>query len=100
MNTDITGATARQVIPDEIKVLFGKPPLLYNENLGHYMRLLEKIALAVEPKNTIEYFWVKDIADLTWEIRRLRRFVAAIIDSAKKGRADAAVQDRHGRWTG
>ena len=84
MSTRVGGATARQVIPDEIQVLFGEPPILYNENRGHYMRLLETITLEVEPKGPIEWFWVKDITDLDWEIRRLRRIQVAIIDLGQK----------------
>ena len=89
MPTPVKDGTAGQVIPDEIQVLFGKPPLLNNENPGHYKRLLEKITHTVAPKDTIEWFWVKDVTDLLWEIQRLRRFKATIINY---GRKDALTQ--------
>jgi len=84
MPTPVEEGTARQVIPDEIQVIFGKPPLLYNENPAHYMRLLSKIALTIDPKDTIEWFWVKDVADLLWEIQRVRRFKATMINYGRK----------------
>jgi hypothetical protein len=89
MKTEKGKGSTRQVIPDEIQTLFGKPPLLYNESVELYATLLSKISLAIEPKDTIEWFWVKDVTDLLWEIQRLRRFKAMIINY---GRKDALKQ--------
>jgi len=41
------------------------------EDIGPCNKLFAKI---VEPKDMIEWWWVKDITDYSWEIRRLRRF--------------------------
>jgi hypothetical protein len=37
-----------------------------------YDKLAGQISLAVGPIDVIEWLWVKDILDLSWEIRRLR----------------------------
>ena len=42
-------------------------------------------------RDIIEWFWVKDIADLTWEILRIRRFKVGIIDVAKKSALEAIM---------
>ena len=34
----------------------------------------------VEPSDTIEWWWVKDMTDHTWEIRRLRRFKILFVE--------------------
>jgi hypothetical protein len=36
----------------------------------------------VKPKDFLEEMWVRDVADLTWEILRMRRLKAALVASA------------------
>src|SRR5260370_42105604 len=68
-------------VPPVIFEIFGKPPLLRSEDPEIYSLTLEQLAEAIEPKNIIEWCWVKDLADLTWEIKRGRRFKALLIDN-------------------
>ena len=84
-NMQADEVTAGTVIPADIQALFGKPPLLYNEDGALYQQLLSKIALVIEPRNAIEWFWVKDITDLQWEILRYRRIKALIIKDGTWG---------------
>jgi hypothetical protein len=69
-------------IPLEIMELFGAPPVLSTESRAQYDALLSRIAATVDPKDTIEWLWVKDITDLTWEVLRLRRLKTTIVDHA------------------
>jgi len=39
-----------------------------------------QFAKIVEPKDMIEWWWVKDITDHSWEIRRLRRFKVLFVE--------------------
>jgi hypothetical protein len=39
-----------------------------------YYSLLRQVAKFVEPEGIIEWLWLKDVVDLSWEIQRLRRF--------------------------
>ena len=57
--------------------------LLYNNLMDQFSRL-------VEPKDMIEWWWVKDITDHTWEIRRLRRFKVLFVEL----RRDKVVDNR------
>jgi hypothetical protein len=68
------------VPPDEVQALFGAPPLLRGEDIGLYNELMGQFAKIVEPKDMIEWWWVKDITDHSWEIRRLRRFKVLFIE--------------------
>jgi hypothetical protein len=54
--------------------LFGDPPLLTSEDPDVYWAMLGRFVECVEPKNVIEWLWVKDIVDLCREIARLRRY--------------------------
>ena len=73
-------------IPADLQPLFDDPPLLSTENSGQYRSLLDQIAKCVKPKDVIEWLWVRDIVDLSWEIRRLRRFKVLIIELARQKR--------------
>ncbi len=75
-------------IPGDIFSLFGDPPVLSTENRKIYSDLLCKVAQAVKPKNIIEWMWIKDIVDLSWEIRRLRRYKAQLIEIERRSRLD------------
>ena len=56
------------------------PPLLRGEKVELYDELIGQFARIIEPKDMIEWWWVKDITDHCWEIRRLRRFKVLLIE--------------------
>lgn len=60
--------------------MLGKPPLLATEDSNQYDALLAELAREVRPSDFIEWLWVKDIADLTWDIFRYRRIKASYVD--------------------
>src|SRR4051794_28931902 len=68
------------LIRDAIRVLFEPRPLTRGENPEDYDRLLAAIVQDVDPRNTIERIWVKDIVDLAWEAHRLRRYKVLVIE--------------------
>jgi hypothetical protein len=64
-------------VPAKIRKLLGEPPLLAIEDPNHYYTLLAELAGEVKPKDIVEWLWVKDITDLSWEILRYRRIKVA-----------------------
>ena len=75
-------------IPADLQPLFDDPPVLSTENSSQYRTLLDQIAKCVKPQDVIEWLWVRDIVDLSWEIRRLRRFKALFIERARQNISD------------
>lgn len=73
-----------QFVPPEIEALFGDPPLLSTEDPKLYWDMLDRFGEFVRPTNIIEWLWTKDIADLSWEINRLRHFRAIIVENKRK----------------
>lgn len=72
--------------PTERWAVFGLPPLLGNEKDSDYEQLYARISETVKPADILEEIWICDIADLTWEVLRLRRMKSSLIDaSAIKG---------------
>jgi hypothetical protein len=67
-------------VPSEIAVFFEKPPILISENLSEYEALFASLVNAVGPHNAFEWLLFKDLVDLSWEIRRLGKSKAAIIN--------------------
>ena len=77
---DNTKASIETLVPVEIRDMLGKPPLLATEDPNQYDALLTELAREVRPSDFIEWLWVKDIADLTWDIFRYRRIKASYVD--------------------
>jgi len=71
-------------IPDDVRSLFGRPPVLKSESKARYEVLFEKMAAAIRPEDVFEWMMVKTIVDLIWEIERYRRTKTIIIDNAHK----------------
>ncbi|GJE46231.1 hypothetical protein AEGHOMDF_5431 [Methylobacterium soli] len=75
-------------IPQHLDFLFADRPLLPGENAEQYEALLRIIIQQVKPSDVIEAIWVKDIVDLVWEAKRLRRWRSQILN---QGRLEAGT---------
>lgn len=80
-----SGTTTRVVVRETrftaLATCLGDPPLLNGEDKTAYETLSAQIESAVEPKDSIEYLWVRDVIDLTWEIQRLRRLKSSYLSA-------------------
>jgi hypothetical protein len=74
----------RSHVPAAIRALLGKAPLLVTEDPNEYYAFLDALAREVRPGDTIEWLWVKEVADLTWEILRYRRIRTGYTNSQFK----------------
>ena len=86
----VTNSAIPSLVPPEVQALLGDPPVLTGEDDGLYHTLMEQFAKLVEPQDMIEWWWVKDMTDHSWEIRRLRRFKALFVDIQR----DAVIRGR------
>jgi hypothetical protein len=62
--------------------LFANPPLLITESAADFASLSAALAREIKPRGVVERIYVADIAALVWEILRLRRCKAAIVNAA------------------
>jgi predicted secreted protein len=60
-------------VPPEIGRLLGGRPIIHGESPKDYDALLMRLAEAMRPNDFVEWLWVKDAADLTWDTFRARR---------------------------
>ena len=88
--TDKTAVKPLRSIPADIQALFGDPPLLSTEDPARYRDMLDRFAESIAPRNIIEWLWVKDVADLSWEIPRLRRYRTLMIERRRE--SDARIE--------
>jgi hypothetical protein len=72
--------------------IFGPPPLLYGEDTKVYDDLLARISSAMNPSDILDEISVRDITDITWEIRQLRRAKATLIADAVPGQLLSALE--------
>jgi hypothetical protein len=54
------------------------PSLVDGDDAPTYAQLAARIRAAVAPTNVIEEIWARDVADLTWDVVRLRRLKAGL----------------------
>ena len=52
---------------------FGPAPLRADEDHAAYYALLKSLKDTVQPLDIFERIWIRDVADLVWEILRWRR---------------------------
>ena len=64
--------------------LLGKPPLLRREDANLYDALFARIVSAARPRDPFEWIFLKDYTDLAWEILRLRRAKATLVDAGER----------------
>jgi hypothetical protein len=80
-------------IPAAVQEQWGEPPVLTSEDPNVYTKLALQIANAVGPDDVIQWFLIKDVLDLTWEILRLHRIKRDLIELSRKQVRDRAFEE-------
>ena len=73
-------ASPSKLIPDEIRDLLGKPPLIRGENPAQYENLFSQLVAEFDPQSVSDWVLVRDLADGLWETVRLRQMNGSVID--------------------
>jgi hypothetical protein len=79
-------------IPQDIRMIFEKPPLLQTEDPALYWRLFDHLVKAIRPANIVDWLQLKDIADYSWEVFRLQRFKGATVDLARRRAVESVLR--------
>jgi hypothetical protein len=87
-----TPAKVVAVKPELLEIL-GPPPLLIGENEEEYRGLHDRVREAVAPADMLEELWVRDIVDNTWELLRLRREMAKLMDARRRWGLERTLED-------
>jgi hypothetical protein len=100
-------------IPPEILALIQKPPLLKDESREEYNDLLTGLVTDIAPFDRIEWLWLIQFLDCSWEILRNRRYRAILIDlqrdqalrhiivmtTASQRMSNTELEQAFARWT-
>src|SRR5262245_8187174 len=93
----LTSVEARQslsrVVPAEIAYIFGDTPVLSTENRQAYDAPTTQLVLEWKPRDIIEWMFVRDLADTSWEILRHRRAIANVFAISFKTALRAVLTD-------
>jgi hypothetical protein len=65
----------------ERPAIFGYPPLVEGEDDKLYREFSARVVSAVKPQDGIEEILVQDVVDLSWDIRRMRLYKAALLSA-------------------
>lgn len=71
-------------IPPDLEEFFAYPPMRIGEIRRVYEHVRAGVIETFEPRNKLEWLLVLDIANLTWEIRRLGKDKAGIVNATWK----------------
>jgi hypothetical protein len=98
MNT-IKYNISQQFLPPATTVdrsaVLAAPPLVEGEDPKLYGEFAARVLRAVKPKDFIEELLVQDVIDLSWDIRRMRLYKAALLSSwSWRGVEQLAVLER------
>jgi hypothetical protein len=75
----------------------GPATLVAGESSEAYDSLFARIRAVIEPADMLEEIWVRDVTDLAWEVSRLRRIKAHLMQAcAHEGLAKALSHLRDG----
>src|SRR6266849_538660 len=77
--------------------LLGAPPLIRGDNARGYAELLGRICATLQPADSLEEIWIRDVVALVWETFRLRRMKASMMTDATHREIGAALS---GEYTG
>src|SRR5215468_7898330 len=96
MSSVTTGVTHALATSSDTSVL-GPATLVAGESSEAYDGLFARIRAVVEPADMLEEIWVRDVTDLAWEVSRLRRIKAHLMQvCAHEGLAKALSHLRVG----
>jgi hypothetical protein len=67
-------------------------PLLITESKDEFKRIRDALADEIKPRGILEQMYVEEIAYVVWEVLRLRRARAGIINAAFRAASHRVVQ--------
>jgi hypothetical protein len=73
-----------ELIPTSVREVLDDPPLMRGEDEAAYQRLVGQLGVESGAATAVDWLLVKDVADLTWQIARLRRWVNAYTASKER----------------
>jgi hypothetical protein len=77
--------------------LLGGSSLIRGENVRSYDEFLERICATLQPRDSLEEIWIRDIVDLVWETFRLRRAKANLMTDAARDQVAYKLDGSHPR---
>src|ERR1700694_3498430 len=78
-----TLAPRKPSVPPEVRPLLGPSWIVEGEDPQLYEDLLAQVGAAVQPRDLIDWLFLKDVVALTWEIQRTRRHRASLMRTTR-----------------
>ena len=65
------------LIPAAVAQIFADPPLVRGEEAAAYQAMVAQLGAESGAASVVDWLLIKDVADLTWQIARTRRWISA-----------------------
>jgi hypothetical protein len=85
--------TAEPILPEDLLTYLGPASIIIGESQDDFMALIQRVGRDINPQDFVEWIWVKDIADMIWEARRIRRVRDAAINRGIRKRAMSLIRE-------
>src|SRR5262245_64224520 len=96
-SSSVTTGIPNTLVTSSDAGVLGPAILVAGESSEAYDSLFARIRAVVEPTDMLEEIWVRDVTDLAWEVSRLRRIKAHLMQAcAHEGLAKALSHLRVG----
>ena len=67
-------------VSDQVKGLFGPPPVLSTEQPEQFEELFRRMVACLKPRDTVEVIFIRHFVYALWEIERLTRYGTVAIE--------------------
>jgi hypothetical protein len=83
-------------IPSEFKDLMEQPCLLPGESRQDFEILRQMMIEDIQPRTNIEWLWIVDLIELSWEILRYRRLKYKVLEANRAAAIETILWDLDG----
>lgn len=90
----------QRLLPERVSYLLDERPLLWFEDTDAYDALLAELIAEYDPKGTMEFILIKDLADAQWEMTRLRQLRQAAVEAELPEAAIRLMREDYENSTG
>ena len=91
--TDIKNGLAlhRPAVPVELKEIWNSCSLLPGENRAEFETIRQLMVDEIQPETNLEWLWLLDLVELSWEILRYRRLKQRVLEACRSNAIESIL---------
>jgi hypothetical protein len=91
--TDIKNGLAlrQRAVPDKLNSIWNSCSLLPGENRVEFETIRQMMVDEVQPESNLEWLWLLDLIELSWEILRYRRLKQRVLEASRSNAIESIL---------